>query len=242
MTDDLSRLFEAERAVRAPAGGMERGLPRLLTDVGKRVAPLPVATGSLKLGLSLVSKWLMVGFVAGVGGAGAASQIWTAKAAAAPSAVSRLVTTIAVVPSVATRPVSEPAPSPALTTEPENPAVGVHTPRTPSASAAAPSTDTTTFDAELRLIAAAKSELEQGRPQLATAWLNEHAQRFPQGVFGVDREALRVLASCQQRRDMKEAQSFVARHPTSPMVERLLRACSPAASGSSNADFSKLDK
>jgi hypothetical protein len=84
---------------------------------------------------------------------------------------------------------------------------------------------TATFDAELRLIAAAKRELDQGRPQLATGWLDEHAQRFPSGVFAVDREALRILCACRQEENPALAQAFAAHHPGSPMRERLLRAC-----------------
>ena len=71
--------------MRAPPRAMDHGLQRLLTDVAARVAPLPVATGSLKLGLSVVSKWLMVGFIAGLGGAGAASQIFAPNSSSSPA-------------------------------------------------------------------------------------------------------------------------------------------------------------
>jgi len=240
MTDELSRLFEAERAVRAPAGGLERGLSRLLADVGKQVAPLPVATGSLKLGLSALSKWLIVGFVAGIGGAGAVSHL---AAPSSPAALGPSARPVAVAAAPA-RAVEE-----TVTTVPTVsalPAIAIQgavaTSSAPRATASAKAADATTFDAEMRLIEAAQSELERGRPHLAVGWLSEHAQRFPNGVFSVDREALRVLATCQQQRDASLAQRFAAQHPSSAMVERLLRACSPTARGSSNADFSKLDK
>ena len=98
------------------------------------------------------------------------------------------------------------------------------------------------LDAELRLITAAKSELDRGRPHLATAWLDDHARRFPGGVFATDREALRVLVSCSQSRNLALAEAFAARHPGSAMVERLLRACGklePASPKASSSDFPK---
>ena len=99
----------------------------------------------------------------------------------------------------------------------------------------------TTFDAELRLISAAKSELDKGRAHLAAAWLSEHAERFPTGIFALDREALRILVRCGQGKDPKLARAFTEQHPDSPMVDRLLRACTPAEpNGSPSAvDFPK---
>jgi hypothetical protein len=84
----------------------------------------------------------------------------------------------------------------------------------------------TTFDAELKLISLAKGELDARRFRQARAWLGEHAERFPNGVFAVEREALRVLADCEQGPKNEElARAFAARHPGSPLVERLERAC-----------------
>jgi hypothetical protein len=72
-TDELSRMFAAERAARPPAQALENGLPRFLSDVAGQVAPLPIATGALKVGWSVASKWIAIGFVVGLGGAGAAA-------------------------------------------------------------------------------------------------------------------------------------------------------------------------
>jgi hypothetical protein len=241
--DELARILEAERAVRAPPRAMEHGLTRLLTDVTARVAPLPVATGSLKLGLSVVSKWLMVGFIAGLGGAGAASQIFAPNAVAAPSAPVRVVNVAPVTPAATE---TKPPLDVAAASEPEAPAPARAVRSAPSAaaSASAPAVDATTFDAELRLITSAKSELTRGRPHLAAAWLAEHAQRFPNGVFALDREALSILVKCSEHRELGLAQAFAVSHPSSPMVERLLRACGPrqAPAAPSAVDFSKIDK
>jgi hypothetical protein len=93
----------------------------------------------------------------------------------------------------------------------------------------------------MRLIASAKRELERGERQLAAAWLTEHAARFPSGVFATEREALRVLARCAERKDPRLAERFAASHPSSPLAERLLRACSTTARASA-VDFPKVDK
>ena len=242
-SDPLSRLFEAERAVQPPPHALEHGVARLLGDLAQQVAPLPVATGSLKLGVSLVSKWLVVGFVVGVGGAGAASQIWTpeAVAVAAPQPPSSSMPLTARV-----KPAPAPAEAPAAPVDaPTEATRAVSVRPDPAAASAVPApvaaNSAATFDAELRLITAAKSELDKGRPQLAAAWLAEHAQRFPNGVFAPDRDAMRILARCQQRQDPAVAREFAERHPGSPMVERLLRACTPAEASPAPAavDFPK---
>jgi hypothetical protein len=85
----------------------------------------------------------------------------------------------------------------------------------------------TTFDAELKLISLAKAELDAHRPAQARAWLREHAERFPNGVFVTERDALSVLATCEQGpHDPALAKAFAARHPSSPLVERVTKACS----------------
>lgn len=228
-TDDLSRLFEAERAVQPPPRALEHGLSRLLSDVAQQVAPLSVATGSLKLGASLVSKWLVAGFVVGLAGAGTASQIWAPQAVVpAPTQPVVSVARGAHLEPAAPPPAESP-PALALppTPEPEPRTRGRNGPAAPSP-APASSTRASTFDAELALITAAKSDLDKGRPQLAAAWLSEHAERFPDGIFALDREALRILVRCRQGKDPKLARAFAQQHPDSPMIDRLLRACTPA--------------
>jgi hypothetical protein len=239
--DELSRLFEAERAVHPPDEGMERGLSRLLADVAQGAAPLPVATGALKLGLSLVSKWLIVGFALGLGGAGLASQIWGGSAVAAPSATVRGVTVSSSVASHVA------APEASLTLRPTVKAVeeserSAGRPA-PGASSMSAAVDVTTFDEELRLISAAKREQQRGRARAAEAWLLEHARRFPNGVFALDREALHVLVACSTQKQPALARAFAASHATSPMVPRLLRACgAPEAATRSRGDFSEIEK
>lgn len=240
--DELSRLFDAERVVRPPIDGMERGLSRLLADVAEHAAPLPIAMGSLKLGLSTVSKWVISGFVLGLLGAGAASQIWSTSAAGAPSSYLMTNATTSDAAQVTASPAALPVELAEKAAEiPVRGAARLAASALPSASA--PAVDATTFDEELRLISAAKSELERGQASSAAAWLGEHAQRFPNGVFALDREALEILVSCSKRKQPGLAQAFVANHSNSPMVARLLRVCGQRDSAAPSAsDFSEIVK
>jgi hypothetical protein len=239
-SDEVSRLFEAERAVRPPPQALEQGLSRLLSDVAQQVAPLSVATGSLKLGASAVSKWLIGGFVVGLTGAGAASQIWAPQVSGTGSLPVATEAQAARVEAPQRGPAQAPEIPPSAAPEPEPTAASTaRSERLLPSAAPATSAGSGTFDAELELITAAKAELDKGRPQLAAAWLSEHAERFPNGVFALDREALRILVRCSQVRDPSLAQAFANRHPSSPMVERLLRACTRAepANAPSAVDF-----
>jgi hypothetical protein len=235
--DDLSELFAAERAVRAPSGAAERGLARLAGDVAAQVAPLPIAGGALKVGGSLVLKWLGVGFGAGVGGAALAAGAWSSApvvASARPVASSVFVASLS---SAATRASVPEAAAPTVTVE--LPALPVESARSqtpgPSTAPAAPQT----FDAELALIRSAKGELDRGQLARAGRLLDEHATRFPSGVFAVDREGLRVLLRCAAHPDPALSRAFAARHPASVMTERLERACSVASGPSSTREFPK---
>lgn len=239
--DELSRLFEAERAVHPPAQGMERGLSRLLADVAHGAAPLPIATGSLKLGLSLVSKWLIVGFVVGLGGAGLASRFSATTAAASPPAAIHGVPTAASVAVRAAAPQTS-ASSPAASAANAQAVTPVGR-AAAAASRLEPPADVATFDEELRLISAARREHERGRARSAEGWLLEHARRFPNGVFALDREALHVLVACGTKKQPALARAFARDYAKSPMVARLLRACGASEGPArSEADFSEIEK
>jgi hypothetical protein len=230
---DLSRLFEAERAVRPSAGAAERGLARLLSDVAINAAPASVVATAAKLSWAGVTKWIVAGAVVGVAGSGTlAYTVANSTSTPAPGSAAVPAATVTAEPIATSRPAAS-APSVANAV-PAAPTVvrragSVPLPQ-PVLSAGAGS-----FDAELRLIQRAKTELDQHRPAQAAAWLAEHAQRFPSGVFAPDREALQVLASCSQRLDPARALRFAEKHPGSPMNERLLRDCgAPKSSKSLN--------
>jgi hypothetical protein len=200
----------------------------LAADLAANVAPLPVAAGPLKLGLWLVPKWILAGFALGLVGAGAVGPLL------APRAVSGSASAPAVhvAPSKSVALSVVPAPE---AHEPVSPAAKDEQPvsaetRPAAAPSASPSSaSAATFDAELKLISLAKADLDAHRPTHALAWLAENAAQFPNGVFVTEREALNVLARCEQGPpDVALAKRFAAEHPSSPLVARLMKACQPS--------------
>jgi hypothetical protein len=226
-SDHVSRLLAAERIEAPPPGVAEAGRARLLSSLAAGAAPLPVAAGAAKLGWPVLTKWIGAGFAVGLAGAGVAAY-GTAPRAEAP-------------PAVAPAPQAEPgAPrgveavvAPEVPSESSASASQVVPPRqsaSPPGVAATPSTSPS-FDEELRLLAAAKRELDQGRPHLARAWLQEHRARFPSGVFGGEREGLLVLARCSEQPRPELAREFAAAYPKSAMISQLLRRCGAEEAG-----------
>jgi len=226
--DDLSALFQAERAVQPPNSAAQHGWTRLAADLAANVAPLPVAAGPLKLGVWLVPKWILAGFALGLVGAGAALPLLTPRAvlgSASRSAAHAVVSKAAPLSAMPAAEERDPA-SPAATEE-QHVAAEARPTASPSAlPSAAAATSAATFDAELKLISLAKADLDAHRPTHALAWLAEHAARFPSGVFVTEREALNVLALCEQGPpDLSLAKRFAVQHPSSPLVARLMKAC-----------------
>jgi hypothetical protein len=250
---ELSALFAAERAAQPPAAAAQQGWARLAADLAANVAPLPVAVGPLKLGLWLVPKWILAGFALGLLGAGATAP-WLAphRTESRPRRPAVVVVTsqsgaLRTTLPAESQPVlapSLPSSPPGVELEPARPALS------PSALSSAPASASSaaTFDAELKLITLAKSELDAHRPAQARAWLSEHAARFPNGVFVTERDALNALATCEQGpRNESLANAFAARHPSSPLVERVTKACrvalpagSSLASPQASASFATL--
>lgn len=229
-SDDLSALFRAERAVRPSSSAAEHGWARLAADLAANVAPLPVAAGPLKLSLWLVPKWILAGFALGLVGASAAAPFLAPHVVM--SSAGRGTDHVAASQPVALRatPTAEDQRRTASPTAKEEPRGSAEARLASSPSAAPSAAPSVTFDAELRLISLAKADLDAHRPTHALAWLAEHAARFPSGVFVTEREALNVLARCEQGpRELALAERFAAQHPSSPLVASLMKACRAAA-------------
>lgn len=177
---DLTELFAAERAVRPAAEVAERCLARLVDGLGAAPLVAPVAVEATRIGWVVASKWALGGLVLGIGGAGAASFLSNAGAPAEQSVVSAArPTTPTQTASAAPRPPTSPLhDAPELTTS--SSAQTSAAPRRARSPLATPSArgsvEQETFDRELRLINAAKAELDRGRAHLAKVWLGEHLQ------------------------------------------------------------------
>ncbi|HEU5073214.1 MAG TPA: hypothetical protein VFU02_03560 [Polyangiaceae bacterium] len=238
----LQQLFDAERGVEANGDARERIRQRLMQTSSLEVKPALVRSGPLQLGRSLRTKLALVVF----GSAAAAAAVWGVDSAQHYGKTSELVRPM---PSMSTRPATsgvsrrlarpEPPRMPDAVTDTSDSDSSVpsqprsppppHAPTQPAPSASTGPQDPS-FDEELSLLKAAKSELNAGRPHLAMVWLDEHAHRFPRGVFAVEREGLQILIACSgpdTNAGQERARTFRARYPNSPLVDRVWRRCFP---------------
>ena len=87
-----------------------------------------------------------------------------------------------------------------------------------------------TLGDENRLISAAWRHVTAKAFADADTVIDEHAQRFPQGVLAPERRALRVIVDCLDgRASQTAATAFATRHPRSPLLKKVREACLPAA-------------
>jgi hypothetical protein len=104
--------------------------------------------------------------------------------------------------------------------------VFVPPPAPPAPAAAAPLERSSTLAEETRLLREADRALRGGSPDTAIALLDEHAQRFPDGVLAPERSAERMVALCQLgRADASTATRFLANRSSSPLAARIRQAC-----------------
>jgi hypothetical protein len=99
------------------------------------------------------------------------------------------------------------------------------TPVAPAAVASAAATDTA---AETALVAEMQAALRDGDVHRALMLVDEHARRFPHGVWAPEREGARTLALCTGANRSNAAgigQAFLASHPRSPLAGRVRAAC-----------------
>jgi hypothetical protein len=217
--EELSRLLSAERAEKRPELAADQGLVDLRHAFSTGVPALGVAHGPLKLGLSALVKW-------GTGSGLLIAALTASGFALRPNAAVRDVNAIAVASAstrIAPTPLAPPQPpEPVGSTKP-----AASSPKATGRSASSPEREApSTFADELRLMKAAKQDLDAGKDHLARVWLAEHARLYPDGVFQSEREALEVLMACRQAPTGREAaRRYVAQHPRSPLIDRISRAC-----------------
>jgi hypothetical protein len=84
---------------------------------------------------------------------------------------------------------------------------------------------------EIALIAAARSELEDGKPEAALAILSTHAHRFARGALRNERLGLRVLSLCELGRatEAAEARDRFLRTGGGSVLAAQVRAACPAS-------------
>jgi len=185
--DQLSLLFAAEQAERRSPAAAAKGLEQLETALRANAPALAVAHGPLKLGASVAAKSLLGPVLVGFGLTSAALGAHAVLQPAPAPRASQLAPTPSTSPRTAATANVTTTASPSVVADAEAPPAIVPSPKPGASEKERPST----FAAELRLIKAAKNELDAGRAHLASIWLAEHARLYPHGVFAKEREALR---------------------------------------------------
>jgi hypothetical protein len=217
MTEDLKELVELERQVESSPERTERGWQRLSAAVAQGGSgTLALGTSkTLKLSAWYASKWIIAG---GFGLALAGGSFiglehrapMPVGSVASPATLPRsAASAVAPLPSAELEEIVQPVPAvPAARGRRAGGGDG--------------------FEQELALIKAAKAELDAGRAAAALDLVNQHARLFPRGVFAGEREALRALGSCgagDSATSRKLGAAFIRAYPTSPLVDRVRRAC-----------------
>ena len=191
----LSQLFALERAEHRAPSAAEQGYRTLQRALTANVPALPIAHGPLRLGLSLASRAMvgsgLVAFAVTTGALGIQAALQT-PAVVAPRAA-------ATVRVAVSAPVGVP-PAPLASEELPARQLPTGTTSAPVRSSAA-AVASSTFAEELRLMKAAKLELDGGRGLLAKILLDQHERLYPQGVFRAERERLRARLPLLRARD-----------------------------------------
>jgi hypothetical protein len=226
LSEDVRRLIASDVAHAAtPETERTKVLRELEVTLGLALAPsaalLAKAPGSpvigSKLGLGLAAKIALIAGLSGsvITGGWLLRPARQASVAAAPRTSRSPVVSVALV-------------------APTSTAASLEASALPSASSSAPLktaarvTSTDNLAEERRLLAAARSSLQQHDLSHATALLAEHTRRFGAGSLGEERDRLLVQAavlSGDVARARNQAQTFVKRYPKSvytPGVTRLL--------------------
>jgi hypothetical protein len=105
-----------------------------------------------------------------------------------------------------------------------------HVVTAPAASSAGSQPHESNLGAEAALLESAEKSLRDHDGARALAVLDEYARRFPDGVFLLEAEAARAIATCKtgnSERGKQLAAEFERRWPSTPVLARVLAECQP---------------
>lgn len=114
-------------------------------------------------------------------------------------------------------------PAPAFSAEPTAVPARSSKPRAPAASVTTPGASE-----EALLVAAAEAQLRAGHPAAALALYEQHLREYPKGGLRHESQSGRIVALCGVGRSAEaraEIERFAVRHPGSPGLLRMQRAC-----------------
>jgi hypothetical protein len=221
--DELTKMLSAERAQRPTEERIELGLRGLSSALSADAPALAVAHGPLKLGMGVATKSLLGSGLVAFAVTGAGLGVYSVTRPDSVDAVAPLVASAA--PLVSSAAGRAPAPSVAQAAPaPPSPSSAV----APAPTLFGASSGADSLAEELRLMKAAKRELDAGRDHLAGVWLEQHARLYPSGALRSERQGLEVLLRCRRSPDegREAARTFMLHNRQSPLVDRIVRACS----------------
>ena len=203
---DLERRLLGSAAAERPSPALQR---RMRGALGLSVASATLATAAVaKAGTSGASTWIAAGaFAAVVAGGVVASLVTTRAPAPAPVAAKKIAAPPVTAPA-STSP--KPVAAPARATAPAR-----H--RAPAA---------VDLRGEIALIDAARSAIRGGAPDRALSLLDNYRRSYPGGGFAPEAAVLRIEAlDAAGRPDeaRRLARAFLAKHPDSPLSDRVAR-------------------
>ncbi len=190
------------------------------------------ATAAPKASLALaLTKWLGVGFVAGLATSGVALHYAdplpaaprTVQYAAAPAAPMHAAPARRAQPTLPAPPVEQAAPTPAAAFPPRHEA---HASPQLDDTGAAPDAPHGSLGPETAALDRARAALESGQPAQALALVADYQRRFPDGMLSQEAAVLRIDALEKQgnrAQAVRQARRFLVAHPDSPHAERLER-------------------
>jgi hypothetical protein len=115
-------------------------------------------------------------------------------------------------------------PAPAVSAAP----VAAPLPRANKSAAPAPSAAPSSASEEALLVATAEAQLRSGHAAAALALYEQHLREYPKGALRHESQSGRIVALCGVGRGAEaraEIERFAARHPSSPSLLRMQRAC-----------------
>jgi hypothetical protein len=232
--------------------GVGAGLTVAANTSAAAIGPAGLAAASG--GVAAAAKGLAAIAIVAVLGGGGVAAYWVARAPAAPVITRPLATALGPAPVIATVRAAEPAPPSAyaapiepVRAEPSRPAAAPSrrgasgsspgapdsTPRAggfPTEPSGPPQHMSTMLENETRLIRGGIAALHAGDAAGALALFDEHARRYPSGTLAEERDAERVTALCDLRRNAEaaaEAAAFLQSHPRSTLASRVGAVCAP---------------
>ncbi|HWB73893.1 MAG TPA: hypothetical protein VG755_03035, partial [Nannocystaceae bacterium] len=112
---------------------------------------------------------------------------------------------------------------------------------TAPAKATAPEVPAAPTETEPVLLARAHAAIERGAWARAKTALARHAERFPNGVHAVERQALQIVVDCRVEHSAQarlRARDFIVHHARTPQFSKIIAACKAATpTGGSSSDI-----